>query len=80
MSSCGGWKGSTKFCPDFQDLKLTCTSHTPTEQPFDNDFSTTMKNLNNITKITNHFDQQRGLIVDNKCKIKFQHVLFEVST
>ena len=43
MSSCGGWHGSTKFCPNFQDLKLTCTGHVPTELPFADDFQTTIK-------------------------------------
>ena len=80
MSSCGGWQGSTKFCLDFQDLKLTCTRCTPTEQPFDNDFATTIKNLDNITKLTKHFGQQKGLIVNNNHKIKFRHVLFKVNT
>ena len=67
-------RGSTKFCLDFQALKLTCTGHTPTEQPFDNNFATTIKNLDNITKMTKHFAQKKGLILDNNHKIKFWHI------
>ena len=81
LTSCGHWRGPRPFCQKFEDLKLTCTGKSPSGTPFSNDFPTVLANLTAVTNLSARFSRRRGLFVENPLarKIKFRHVLFEVS-
>ena len=81
VTSCGNWKGASQYCPKFSDLKLTCTGKSPSETPFREDFPTVVTNLTALTDLSAKFTNKKGLFVEQPSdhKIKFRHVLFEVS-
>ena len=81
MSSCGNWKGASQYCPKFSDLKLTCTGKSPLEIPFREDFPTVLTNLTSVVNLSAKFTEKKGLFVERPPdrKIKFRHILFEVS-
>ena len=83
MSPCGYWNGPRQFCRNFSDLKLTCTGKRPSETPFNKDFPTVLANLTAVTNLPARYSNKRGLFVERPPadrKIKFRHILFEVST
>ena len=68
--------------PDFlMDVKLTCTGKSPSGTPFGKDFPTILANLTAVANIPARFSNKKGLFVEGSPdrKIKFRHVLFEVS-
>ena len=82
MTSCGHWNGPHRFCPNFSDVKLTCTGESPSETPFSKDFPTFLANITAVTKLSARFPNKKGLFVERPAsdrKVKFRHVLFEVS-
>ena len=81
MSSCGNWNGPHQFCQRFSDVKLTCTGKSPSGTPFGKDFPTILANLTAVANIPARFSNKKGLFVEGSPdrKIKFRHVLFEVS-
>lgn len=81
MTSCGHWRGATQFCPRFSDVKLTCTGKSPSETPFRKDFPAVLANLTAVANLPARFTNKKGLFVERlfERKIKFRHVLFEVS-
>ena len=81
LKPCGYWRGPRPFCQKFEDLKLTCTGKSPSGTPFSKDFPTVLANLTALTNLSAEYSKKRGLFVENPLerKIKFRHVLFEVS-
>ena len=80
MTPCGNWKGPTSLCENFSDIKLSCTGNSPLDPPFNDDYTTALKNLTKLTEECARFKSQRGLFLEHngEQKIKFCHVLFEV--
>ena len=83
LTPCGNWKGASQFCPKFSDVKLTCTGKSPLEKPFREDFPAVLANLTAVTNLSARFTKKKGLFVEGPQapdrKIRFRHVLFEVS-
>ena len=81
MSSCRNWKGTSQYCPKFSDLKLTCTGKSPSQMPFSKDFPTVLTNLTALANLAAKFTEKKGLFIERPPdrKIRFRHVLFEVS-
>ena len=83
MASCGHWRGPRPFCLKFSDVKLTCTGKSPLGTPFSRDFPNVLANLTAVTNLSARFLNKKGLFVESERpperKIKFRHVLFEVS-
>ena len=83
MTSCGNWRGPSQYCPKFSDIKLTCTGKSPLETPFREDFPSVLINLTSVVNLSAKFRNRKGLFVErppaSDRKIKFRHVLFEVS-
>lgn len=85
MTSCGMWKGPTAITPTFADVKPTCTGGSPDHELFANDFRTVCGNVNTVMNMgrTPGFKNIKGVKVGTanglNPKLKFRHVLFEVS-
>jgi hypothetical protein len=82
MTPCGYWRGPTQFCRNFSDIKLNCTGKSPSETPFRKDFPTLLANLTAVADLSWRFTNKKGLFVERPPghrKIKFRHVLFEVT-
>lgn len=84
LTSDGMWKGSTDATKTFADVKPSCTGKAPTHKVFSGDFENVLKHLRKILDMacTKGFKNSKGILVNGmggKPKIKFRHVLFEVS-
>jgi len=81
LVSCGLWKGPTSGCLNFADMKLTCTGAAPMHEVFRSDFKCAFDNLRFLLEkaTTPGFTKASGVLVRETEKIKFRHVLFEVS-
>lgn len=81
VTSCGNWKGASQYYSKFSDLKLTCTGKGPSEMPFREDFPTVLTNLTAMVNLSARYTNKKGLFVERPpdLKIRFRHVLFEVS-
>jgi hypothetical protein len=53
----------------------------PSEMPFGEDFPTVLTNLTALADLSANFTNKKGLFVEQHpdCKIRFCHILFEVS-
>ena len=64
MTSCRNWKGTSQYCPNFSDLKLTCTGKSLSETPFRKDFPTVVANLTTLADLSAKFTNKKGLFVE----------------
>lgn len=82
MMPCGMWKGKTKACKSFADMKLTCTGYSSGEKIFQDDYDVILDNLRWLMEKTETpgINNKRGvLLCQGHCqKIRFRHILFEV--
>ena len=65
MVPCGMWKGPTKACPTFADMKLTCTGDSSGEQIFKDDYDVAIDNLRWLMEKTETpgVDNKRGVLL-----------------
>jgi hypothetical protein len=64
MTPCGNWKGASQYCPNFSDLKLTCTGKSPSEMSFHEDFPAVIANLTALANLSAKFKNKKGLFVE----------------
>ena len=82
MTPCGHWNGPRQHCERFSDVELTCTGKSPSGTPLSKDFPTVLANLTAVANLPAKLSNKKGLFVERPPtdrKIKFRHVLFEVS-
>ena len=84
LTACGMWKGPTEATRTFADVKPTCTGQAPEHAVFADDFDVVLKNLDALMQKekTDGFKAMKGLLINSmngNRKIKFRHILFEVS-
>ncbi|KIL62901.1 hypothetical protein M378DRAFT_12543 [Amanita muscaria Koide BX008] len=79
LTACGMWKEPTDVTASLAEVKLSCMGIVPKHETFAQDFPNVLKNLQNIrnSKKSPGCEKQVGML--NKERVKFRHVLFEVS-
>ena len=84
LSPDGNWTEPITAAPSLADVKLSCTASMPERELVNQDFNIALDTIDTmIARIANpQFTRQSFRSrspVDNKQKIKFRHILFEVS-